>query len=733
MMKGKSVIRKSLKCVQQNLKRPFFILSIIFVMSLTGYLFILYGGRFFVDEEKMILPAATIIETADGAEIYRLYEENRLPINIDQLPDYVLEAFVAIEDRRFYKHAGVDSKSVFRAIVKDIMAGSKVEGASTITQQVVKNLFLTHEKTWLRKMKEVMAAIYLERHYSKNDILELYINSIYYGHGVYGIEMAAQKYFSKSARNLTMTEAALLAGIVQSPNRYSPIHYPDKALKRRNAVLKAMDDSGFISTEDRVRESGKTLGLKNSEKMSRPYLASYIDLVTKEAADKHHLTINELKRGGYRLVVNMDEKIQKISYDHFKNDQYFPGNVSGVEGSFVMREVKSGKIVAAIGGRDYQFGHLNRVTIKRQPGSTIKPIAVYAPAMMTESFGPYSVIPDQKDLLDALKIRNSEEIYSGYVSLYSALMESKNTSAVWLLDQIGIDYSKEYLKQLNIPLPNDHGLSIALGGLKYGITPIQLMDAYATFPNEGKFQDSHVIDKIYKSNGELLYQANKKQVQVFTKQVAWNITEILSETVNQGTAKAGFYDHALAGKTGTTEHPHVTGKNKDIWFAGYTPEYALVAWIGYDKSDQAHYLTGGSSYPTILVKQILTEVNKLEPLAKTFEKPTGVEALERPIQLPVIHNLQADIEWKNFAINGKLTWDGSDDKRVVYRIYQVDSSGIDRRVGEVIGHHEYRIRLPSLFKAKTYYVVPYDPLTKLEGKRSPDVELSLSYDKLMTK
>jgi len=732
MMRGKPLTTNPLQRIQRKINIPFFILAIILFISLTGYLFILYGGRLFVDEEKMILPAATIIETVDGQLIHRLYEENRTPIDINQMPDHVLEAFVAIEDRRFYEHAGIDSKSVFRAIVKDVIAGSKVEGASTITQQVVKNLFLTHDKTWLRKTKEVMAAIYLERHYSKDYILELYVNSIYFGHGVYGIEMAAQKYFSKPARDLTVTEGALLAGLVRSPNHYSPINHPDKALKRRNTVLKAMNECGFISTEERVRETGKTLDLQINESSNQPYLASYIDIVTKEAADKHQLTISELKRGGYRLVVNLDERIQKIGYDQFQNDQYFPGNASGIEGAFVMREVKTGKIVAAVGGRDYQYGDLNRVTVKRQPGSTMKPIAVYAPAMMGKSFKPYSIIPDQKDLVDGNHTRNSDDTYADYVSLYTALIESKNTSAVWVLDQIGVDYAKDYLQQMAIPLPNDHGLAIALGGLKYGITPIQLMDAYATFPNEGKFQPSRAIEKIYLPSGDLLYQAHEKQTDVFTPQVAWNMTKMLEETVNKGTAQAGFFDRALGGKTGTTEHPHVAGKNKDIWFAGFTPDYALAVWIGYDQSDKMHYLTGGSSYPTTLAKQILTEVNKSQQLVQTFNKPEEVKSLDPPIQLPEISDLQADIEWESFSLSGKLTWNGSTDKRVIYRIYQVEP-GIDKRIGEVTGIHEYRINLSSLFKSKQYYVVPYDPLTKLEGKRSPFVELSLSYDKLMTK
>lgn len=719
----KTWINKIVQSIPKKLRWPLLVISVILFISITGYTLILYGGKLLVDEEKMILPATTTLETADGEIIHQLYEKNRIPVTIDQIPEHVKKAFVSVEDRRFYEHAGVDFKSVLRAIIKDIIARSKVEGASTITQQVAKNIFFSNDKTWMRKTKEVMVAIYLERHYSKDKILELYLNAVYFGHGVYGIEAASQKFFTKSVEELSLTEGALLAGLVKAPNGYSPIKHPEKAKERRNTVLKTMDVSGVLTTEERVQEQGKTLGLDVKEHSQRPWNATYIDLVTKEAARNHQLTMDELKRGGYRMVINLDEKAQQIAYEQFQKDYYFPGNVKDVEGAFVMTKHGEGKVVAAIGGRNFQFGHLNRVTVNRQPGSTMKPIAVYGPAMMKE-YQPFTILPDQKGIVGKNTPVNSNGEYAGYVSLYTALMQSKNTSAVWTLDQIGVDYAKQFLKKMEIELPHDKNLSIALGGLHDGINPLQLVNAYATFANYGIYTPAETIQTIYNRNNELIYEKEISETEVFTPQVSWNMIEMLSETVNQGTAKAGTYQKALAGKTGTAEHPHVSGKNKDIWFAGFTPEYTLTTWIGYDQSDKNHYLTGGSSYPTELTKQILTKLDKQKGLTETFTKPEEVASVPKPIILPTITDVKASVEWGGITLlQGRISWEGTDDKRIEYRIYRV-TPDIDERVGEVKGKNEFIIRDFSLLQTHEYYIVPYDPLTKMEGKRSEIVEIS---------
>ncbi|MFA1819057.1 transglycosylase domain-containing protein [Virgibacillus oceani] len=706
--------------LSKKVKWIIYSISSILLLGIIGFSFILFGGRLVVDEEDLILDTATTFETREGQVIGKLYNENRTLLSIDQIPDHVQQAVISIEDRRFYDHAGVDFKSVVRAVARDLIAVEKVEGASTITQQVAKNLFLTNDKTWMRKTKEVMSAIYLEQEYSKDHILELYLNEIYFGNGLYGVETASNYFFSKTARDLSVAEGAMLAGLAKAPNGYSPIEHPEKALERRDVVLHAMESTGVISTEQKIHEQYKPLGLDLQKKEETPWLDSYTDLVIREAAAEHQLSMDELRRGGYRIVVNMDETAQKAAYSQFQNDEYFPGNIEGAEGAFIMMEQETGRIVSAIGGRNYQLGNLNRVTVNQQPGSTIKPIAVYGPAMMhNERFTPYTLIPDQLSDYGGYAAANATNTYDGAVSLYEALMYSKNAPSVWLLDQIGIPYAKNYLQKMNINLDDD-GLAIALGGLREGISPQTLMESYAGFSRYGEVIDSYTIERIYSKEHELLYQAQPQTTEIFTPQVAWNMTEILMETVEKGTASAGIYEKALAGKTGSTEHPIVEGMTKDAWFAGYTPEYITASWIGYDKSDENRYLTGGSKYPTRLTKAILTEIDKQAPLADSFTKPANVDKLPKPIEMPEVTDVEASYAFGSFSlVKGVLKWHGSNDDRVIYRIYE-ERDGIDKRVGEIEGKTEFAVD-HALFDTGSYYVVPFNPLTKEEGQRSPSV------------
>ena len=688
-----------------------------------GYLLIVAGGSMIVDEADLILDAATTIETEDGKVIKELYEKDRRPVKISALPDYIPNAFIAIEDRRFREHGGIDVRSLGRAVVKDIAAGGKKEGASTMTQQVIKNLVLSHEKTWMRKTKEVMAAIYLERHYTKDEILELYLNAVYFGEGVYGIERAANVYFAKHAAELSIDEAALLAGLVKSPAGYSPLKHPDKALERRNLVLEAMGNAGFLPVKDELREKRKTLGIEQEAWEQHAWTDSYTDIVMKEAAQKYRMSIEELKRGGYRIVVAMDEAAQRTAYQAIQKGRYFPESAAGAEGAFALIRVQTGEIAAVAGGRQYKLGDLNRAAVRRQPGSLFKPLAVYGPALM-KKYEPYSLLVDQKLDYDGYTARNYDGRYQGKMSMYSAIMQSANAPAVWLLDQIGVPYAKQYLDKMKLTVPDD-GLAIALGGLQEGVTPLQIAAAYGTFARNGTFTEAHAIKKIYDADGKLAVQAKTAEAEVFSPQAAWDMTEMLKATVEKGTAKAGTYGKELAGKTGTTQHPQAAGEVKDAWFAGYTPDYALALWMGYDKSDKDHYLEGGSMYPTMLAKDILTELDKEEDLTASFAKPQGVKALPKPIDMPVVDRLEAEFAFGGRSlIRGKLTWHAKpQDKRVIYRIYE-KKDGRDKQVGEVKGKTVYYLDEADLFDTRYYYVVPYDPLTKLEGERSQQAELS---------
>lgn len=685
----------------------------------------MYGGSLIVDEDDLILDQASTLETENGTVIKELYEQNRKPVSISQLPSYVPNAFIAIEDRRFREHGGIDVRSIARAAVTDLLAGQKKEGGSTITQQVIKNLVLSHEKTFMRKTKELMAAVYLERHYSKDQILELYMNAVYFGNGAYGVEQASRTYFGKHAKELTASEAATLAGMVQSPANYSPFDHPDEAKMRRNTVLNTMASAGFLTASELEYEKRKPLAAKKSSTRERPWVDSYVDMAMKEAADKYQLSIEELKRGGYRIVLGMDEVAQRIAYGAFQKDHYFPGNKEGAEGAFVLMDEKNGEIKALIGGRNYQLGDLNRAAVKRQPGSTMKPLAVYGPALM-KKYNPYSLLVDQKIAYGGgYTAANYDGQYDNYVTMYNSIIESKNAPAVWLLNEIGVPYAKDYLDKMQLSVA-DEGLALALGGLEEGLTPMQIAAAYRTFIHEGQFKESYVIKAVYDHSGKKLKLKKSHETKVFSRQAAWYMVEMLEQTVKKGTARAGSYNKALAGKTGSTQHPLAAGKTKDAWFAGMTPDYSFALWMGYDKSDKEHYLKGGSEYPTMLAKSILSELDREKGLSTRFKKPKGVKALPEPIEMPDIKHPKAKFALGGYKlVKAKLTWEADPaDKRIIYHIYKV-KPGIDERVGEVKGETSITLEQADLFKTSFFYIVPYDPLTKLEGERSELVELSL--------
>lgn len=718
-MKRNRVLLKRIKKV--NVIIGLFIAIII--LSFSGYLFILFGGMLVVDEEALELDARTTIETSEGAFVAEVYNEKRIPVDINDIPLHVQSAFISVEDRRFREHAGIDLKSVIRAVYIDVLAGSKVEGASTITQQLAKNLFLSQDKSWMRKTKEIMAAIYLERNYSKEEILELYLNQMYFGAGVYGVEAASEYFYSKSVEELTIAEGAMLAGLAKAPNGYSPIDHPEKALNRRNVVLQVMDEAGVIHKDEREEAEEKPLGINIKETEEKPWMDSYVDYILKEAADKHDLSIKDIKSGGYRIVANVDEEIQKVAYEEFKDDAYFPGNQDDVEGAFSMMEEQSGEVVAIIGGRDYEMGDLNRTTVLRQPGSVMKPIAVYGPAMMQEAYDPYTLIRDEKLEVDGYEVNNYDQNYEGAVTIYDALLTSKNTTAVSLLNKIGIDYSKSYLEKLHISIP-DEGLAIALGGLEEGLAPVDMMRSYRTFGSSGDVVEPYAIDRIYNHQGEVIVDEKPENEEVFSPQVAWDMTEILAENVRTGTAKSGTYPKALAGKTGSTQHPFVEGATKDAWFVGYTPDYVSALWIGYDQSDKDHYLEGGSEYPTQLTKEILTKVDQEKSLAESFIKPEEAEELAEPIHLPEIKNVNATYSiGGETLIQGKLTWEGPSGDPYIYRVYRMEKDGAVK-VGEVEGDTEIIIDQVSPINSQKYYVVAYNPLTKMEGIPSESVEFT---------
>ena len=691
-------------------------------LSLCGYMFILFMGNYVIDEKKLVLNTASTLVDKEGNVITKLYVENREYVNIDKIPKHVQDAFIAVEDKRFYEHEGIDVRAIGRALYKDVLAGEKMEGGSTITQQLAKNVFLTQEKTFLRKTKEAIIAINLERKYTKERILEMYLNQVYFGHGAYGIQAASLFYFNKDVNDLSVHEAALLAGIPKAPSTYSPILHPDKSKQRRNLVLDLMEREGKISAKEAVLSKGKTLSLNIHENMEMPWLSTYIDMVLDEAKEKYHLTNEVILKGGYQITVPINLHIQQKAYQSFQEDQFFPGTDNKAEGAFVLLDNDTGGVLAAIGGRNYVRKGINRLTVKRQPGSTIKPLAVYAPAMEEGLFEPYSLLKDEIIKYGEYMPKNYDDRYDGVVTMFDALIHSKNTPAVWVLDKLGIHKSKSYLKRNGITI-KDEGLAIALGGLKYGVTPMNLANAYRTFSQNGLYSKPYFIEKIVDQEGNIVAKYTKEKKQIFSPQTAWNMIRMLEQVVKQGTGKIGEYKGALAGKTGTTSYTGKEGASKDAWFAGVTPEVTGTVWMGYDQTNEHHYLKGGSSFATKLFKTILKDSHF--ETKTVFSTPNGLEDLENPIRLEEMDSLKAKFQFqplKLFTI--QLSWDVQDDPRVVYRIYQKVDDRKKELLATVKGKGNYELSYVNILAKHSFQIVPYNPQTRMEGEGSEFVSPS---------
>ncbi|MGA9288519.1 MAG: PBP1A family penicillin-binding protein [Anaerobacillus sp.] len=696
----------------------------VFLIGLLGYLGILLAGNYVIDEKKLVMNSATQLVDEDGKLITKLYFENRDPVSIDDIPDHVKEAFVATEDSRFYEHHGLDIKAIGRALYRDILAGKKVEGGSTLTQQLAKNVFLTNDKSWLRKTKEAVIAINLERNYSKDKILEMYLNQIYFGHGAYGIQSASMLFFNKPVSDLSIEEGAMLAGIPKAPSTYSPINHPDKSKERRDLVLTLMEEHDYLTAEEAVRLQGKTLALDVAEVTKEPAFLTYIDMTLQEAKTKYNLSNEEVLRGGYKIVVPMDVELQKAAYEQFQNKKLFPGSdpETPPEGALTMMDVASGGVTAVQGGREYVQRGLNHVTAKRQPGSAFKPLAVYGPALEKKEYSPYTLLKDEKIDYDGYSPSNYNDKYTGQVSLYDAVRVSANAPAVWLLNEIGIDYAKSYLGKNGINIA-DNDLKVALGGVDEGVSPIEMMAAYRPFVAEGKRVDPYFITKLYDHNGKLVGEAKQKEEKVYSKQTAWYMTRILEGVVKDGTGKSGETDVEVAGKTGTTTFEGAPGGARDAWFVGYTPDLVGAVWMGYDRTTEAQYLSGGSEFPVQLFKKVVNAALNKDSTME-FKKPSGVKEMQKPITLPNINDLNAEFDFLYGLPAVKLKWTPSVDERVRYHIYEI-KDGEREKIAEVEGKGEYTRNSISFFGSVAYQVVPYNSLTDQEGDSSNEASVSL--------
>ena len=577
------------------------LLTVTLVMSV--YLFYLAKNTN-VSSLKSGLEQVTTIYDKDGDEAGTTskYGAKGSFVTIDNISPYIKDAVISTEDRDFYKHKGYSIKGIGRAAVRKVLRGNNSGGGgSTITQQLAKNAFLTLDQTMTRKARELFLAIEIEKEYTKDEILEMYLNKAYFGNGVWGVQDASLKYFGKNASDVTIDEAAVLAGMLKGPSIYNPIDNMENAVARRDVVLSVMVDNGKLDKETADYLMTQPLHIADSyvpetDTYRYPY---YFDAVLNEAIHKTGLTDDDIANGGYKIYTSLDQQYQIGMDATFENDSLFPAAAEDgaiVEGASVALNPKTGGVMGIVGGRgEYTYRGWNRATDSMlSPGSTMKPLAVYTPALEA-GYKPEDILKDEA--LDYYDVQNYSRTYSGQATMTDSIIQSLNAPAVWLLHEIGIDRGFKKVEQFGIKLDEkDRYYGLALGGLTKGTTPLKMASAYSVFANQGVKMEPHFITKIEDANGVIIYENEKpKSKRVTTPEVADEMTSMLQGVFSSGTGmEAKPYGYTIAGKTGTTENINADGMSKDQWIIGYTPDVVVSTWIGFDKSGPDHFLTGSS-------------------------------------------------------------------------------------------------------------------------------------------
>ena len=522
--------------------------------------------------------------------------ENRTLVSLSEVPKHTQLAFIAAEDLRFYTHKGIDVYRIFGALRSNLRSGSRVEGASTITQQLAKLTHLSSEKTIRRKLEEVFLAFQIERQYSKDEILEMYLNTVYFGRGAYGLQAAARAFFGVDAGELTLVQSASLAATIKAPSVYAPHMGPESNKSRRNYILQTMLENGFITQEEYDEAAGQSLWVLAEQEDTQVY-SWYVDEVLRESSERLGLTTDEVIRGGFSIYTAFDDRLQRIADDVYADSSLFPSGASDgtpMQSAMAVVDTNSGAVRAMIGGRDYAIKRgLNRATqMRRQPGSALKPLAVYGPAL-EKGYTTASVLLDEKTTFSGgYTPRNAGDRYYGNVTMRTAVRNSLNTTAVRLLDEIGIDTSIEYLTRMGIPTQeNDKNLSLALGSMTYGVTPVELAAAYVPYANGGVYHEPYCVEKIVSSGGDVVYQHENSGRRVISEQNAYLMTSLLQSVVSSGTGTRMLSANTpVAGKTGTVS---MSGGNRDIWMAAYNTELSVTVWMGFDQTDAKHKIPNG--------------------------------------------------------------------------------------------------------------------------------------------
>lgn len=545
--------------------------------------------------------------------------ENRVPVSINKVPKDLQDAFIAAEDARFYQHIGIDPRGIVRAVWSNITDRGVSEGGSTITQQLAKNALLSQERTLKRKIQEAILAVQIERQYSKKEILELYLNQIYFGQGAYGVQSAALTYFGKNVEELNTAESAMLAGIPKSPNYYSPLSNLKAAKERQETVLEQMVKYGYLSQEasDKARKVEIKLAKRNAG--SNTTASYFVDYITQQLIDKYGA--DAVYKDGLKIYTTLDLDMQRAAEKAMDQLPTYrtENGIKQPQGAIVAIEPNSGHIKAMVGGRgNDQFNRA--VMAERQPGSAFKPF-VYL-AAIESGMTPASIVDDSPISFGTWSPVNYDNKFRGPVTLRSALEQSLNVIAVKIANQVGADKPLYYAQQMGISTlvlrgsVNDRNLAMSLGGLTRGVTPLEIASAYGVLANQGIRVEPMSIIKVIDRNGKTLEQNQSREKVVVNERSAYLLTDMMKGVLTNGTGGAANIGRPAAGKTGTTND------YKDAWFVGFTPDLVAAVWMGIDNGGLLDGITGGST-PATMWRSFMAEAAAKYPV-RDFVKPSGI-------------------------------------------------------------------------------------------------------------
>lgn len=561
------------------------ILPIFVIVGFITALFVLYNP-FLPEIDLQLLfresRQASMILDRNGEPVITLNPAGIDWISLDKMPSLLPQAVVAVEDKRFYEHQGVDFRAILRALYQDLRYARTVQGGSTITQQLVKNLLLSREKTLLRKLLEVGYAVQIDRRYSKDQILEFYLNHIYLGHGVYGVGSAARFYFNRRLWELTPGEIALLVGLIRGPEYYSPFRDPQKALERKDLVLSILREQDLLTEEEYRGFSAAPLRVSAEPTSMAPgsYFADYIE---QSLAKQYGWSAEYIRAGGLVIHATLDLHMQRVAEEIVSA---LPRDEAGrPQGALLALDPTSGEILAMVGGRNYRASRLNRAAeIRRQIGSAIKPL-VFA-AAVEAGYTQETIVLDEPTtyLINGREWRpqNFDDRYRGPITLKEALAESANMVAVQIVNNLGVEEVFSFMERMGLPLVrggerNDRSLApLSLGGLTTGVTLLELAESYTPLASKGVKSEPVGIRRVEDGKGRVLRSGRLRQDPVIAPEVAAMVTDMMREVIVSGTGRPADPGRPAAGKTGTTN------KNTDAWFIGYTPDLLAVLWIGND-------------------------------------------------------------------------------------------------------------------------------------------------------